>query len=115
MSVKFKLIPLEERIVLDAAIAAVVAHPHDVVIGPEVNITKAVGSQGETNILVNPLNHNDLVLTATYGSPPSDLLSSVPPGSLTSAPENNLWISTNGGSMWSEVQIQLPSSDHIVA
>ena len=110
MKHKLKLITLEERIVLDAAIAAVVAHPHNVVIGPEVNITHVPGSQGGTQILIDPANHNDLALVVSSGSPPADLV-----GSSFNQAENNIWISKNGGSTWSEVQLQIPSNENMTA
>lgn len=97
-----KFILLEERIVLDAAVAAVAVqppHPNDVVVShSEVNITQAAHSQAESTLLVNPTDHNNLVLAMTAGSG-------------TGLNENIVWTSHNAGATWTMSTFVAPSRD----
>src|SRR5207237_3759830 len=66
--------------------------------GGDVNVTKLLGQQSETTIAVNPANHQNIIVA------PNNI-----PGIFDATSQDSVWVSTDGGTTWTEKLIPLPT------
>src|SRR5207237_10859695 len=65
----------------------------------DINITKLPGVQSESTIAVNPANHQNIIVGTNNK-----------PGLAGTPSEDSIWVSTDGGTTWTQKTIPLPAN-----